>query len=932
MANPLNCLNILYINIRSLRNKVSDLVDIIQTSKNILHVIVLTETWIYSNEVNYFDIPSYSAAHSCRNTRGGGACIYVRNGLEYSINDINIPFIGCNIVSVYLPEQKIYVYGLYRPPQNKFSDFIGDFDKLLDKQNKACILIGDINLNLLNNTQHTTEYVNTIQMNGFQVQNTLTIEQATRISGSTKTASILDHIITNKDLKCNIKIDDHCISDHKIIYTKVNHIVYKKGKEYVERKKLNMEQWKNMVREEINQAKNIISFSQITEIINKTKEKCTEKHTLKIKENNNWITKEYLNKIKKRDKLYIRWKKTQSIHAEENFKKLKNEINNLRKKLQKNHAEKKFAEAQGNSKKTWKVLNELCSRNKKGGQSKHKLINTYGQTIEEDMDLAHEFNIHFNTIGQNLAKNIHPKTKIFTEEEWASTIFLQPTDPIEVKEIIESLKNNTSPGCDNITKAEVQYLYEIIAKQVVDIINAVLESGKYPEELKTGKIIPIHKKGPQTDVNNYRPITLLSTFSKILEKVIKTRITKYIENTFGFDGRQYGFQKQSNTLGATVDLLEYISKELDQNKYVVAVFIDLQKAFDTVDINLLLEKTNKMGLRGNCEELIKTYSTNRKHFTTVNGQNSDTQYAKIGVAQGSVLGPLQYLLYVHSLKYANLESKYFMFADDTVLVHSSTDKTCLEQTINKDLDTYFEWLCWNRLSINTEKTVYMILKQKNKYSCKLNIKLNNKVLHEVTEYKYLGLTICNDLNFNAHVENVIGKLVPVIGAVRRCAHQLSNKAKYLVYNSIIEPHLRYLIPCWGNVSDYTLNKLQRCQNKAIKSIFSLDYYTATRNIYKQYPILKIKQIKKFEQYKLIYNIQKSTIKTSVVLNKSHDIHEHNLRSKDNLRNTYARTKKTQDSPIYRSVQAYEEIPKQITTTNFKRSCANLKKYLKDKEL
>lgn len=160
--------------------------------------------------------------------------------------------------------------------------------------------------------------------------------------------------------------------------------------------------------------------------------------------------------------------------------------------------------------------------------------------------------------------------------------------------------------------------------------------------------------------------------------------------------------------------LDYITSELDKNNYVVVIYIDLKKAFDTVDIEILLDKIWKMGFRGVCYRLLKTYSKGRKRFTRISNTVSETQKMKVGIAQGSVLGPLEYLIYVHNLKYVPIKSKYFMYADDTVLVMSGSDVEELETIINCDLDLYFEWLCNHKLSVNVEKTVYMIIKQKNK--------------------------------------------------------------------------------------------------------------------------------------------------------------------------------------------------------------------------
>ena len=166
-------------------------------------------------------------------------------------------------------------------------------------------------------------------------------------------------------------------------------------------------------------------------------------------------------------------------------------------------------------------------------------------------------------------------------------------------------------------------------------------------------------------------------------------------------------------------------------------------------------------MSGICYKLLKSYSRNRQQYTSVNNSNSETAEVEVGVAQGSVLGPLQYLLYVHSLKYVGLKATYFMFADDIVLVYSSENQNELQTIINTDLKNYFKWLCYNRLSINAEKTIYMVIKQKGTNNPVIHI--NKVVLKEVVEYKYIRLIIQNNLSWNAHVNNIISRVLPMVG-------------------------------------------------------------------------------------------------------------------------------------------------------------------------
>lgn len=920
-------LNVLYINIRSIRNKMSDINDIILTHKKIIHLIVLTETWIYPNEENCFNFNNYTALHNCRDTRGGGCSIYIREDLHYVQNNKHkIQIEDCNIVFLYLPKQKLSVIAIYRPPHSNCDVFSNELDKILEQQRNECIIIGDMNLDLLKQTQTINNYQNIIQMNGFKFQNEVLPRNATRVT--TNTASILDHIITNKNLACTIKLEDSDISDHKVIYIEIKKLIYLKKKEKVKRRFLMENKWLNNMQGKIEQNQ-ITTFQQLAEIIDTTKNECTKEYSIKIKQNNYWITREYLSKLKEKDALYVRWKRLKNEYCENEFKKAKNKLNNLRKKLQKQYAERRFNEAVGNSKKTWVVLNEICNANKSKNKKIHKIINSTGKTVKNDKEMAQEFNMHFSKVGDTLAAKIKQNSKtLFREEEVKESIILEPTTITEMKETINTLKNSCAPGVDGILKKDLQTLFRIIGTKMVELTNSVLQTGIYPEELKVAKIIPIFKKGDHDDANNYRPISLLSTFSKVLEKIIKTRLIKFIEANFKFDQQQYGFQCKSSTQGAAVDMLEYITNELDKNKYVITVFVDLQKAFDTVNIKLMMNKLHKMGFRGTCYNLLKSYSNGRKHLTTINNENSEQINLNVGVAQGSVLGPILYLLYVHSLKYANLKASYFKFADDTVLVYSGDGAKQIEELVNSDLNQYFSWLCYNRLSLNAQKTVYMVSKQTGKPPLNPQININEVALEKVSEYKYLGLLISDKMTWDKHIETVTAKIVPMIGVIKRCSHQLNQRTKRLLYNSFIEPHFRYLITCWGNTSIALINKLQRLQNKAIKTIFGMNFYVPSEEIYKSLPYLKICELKILEQTKLIYAIQNKLLKTNVKLNENRQYYSYSTRNNQILRNAYARTKKKQDSPIYRSVQAYNKIPKTVLEGMIKEKCHNLKEYLR----
>ena len=247
-------------------------------------------------------------------------------------------------------------------------------------------------------------------------------------------------------------------------------------------------------------------------------------------------------------------------------------------------------------------------------------------------------------------------------------VSLRPVTELEISNVIDNLKKNAAPGHDGICVNNLLLFKKKLLPVLVKLINTAFQTGIYPDVLKISRVIPIFKAGEHNKIHNYRPISLISNISKIFEIIIKNRLVEFVSKYVGRDPYQYGFVENSGTLCATTDFVNYISSELDKGNFVVAIYIDLQKAFDVVDHSVLLDKLEKMGVRGVALSLLKTYLSNRRQYVTLNSADSAMLFNAAGVPQGSVLGPLLYTLHVLSLKNIKLSCKYFSFADDTVLV------------------------------------------------------------------------------------------------------------------------------------------------------------------------------------------------------------------------------------------------------------------------
>ena len=292
------------------------------------------------------------------------------------------------------------------------------------------------------------------------------------------------------------------------------------------------------------------------------------------------------------------------------------------------------------------------------------------------------------------------------------SLVIEETNPDEIIKLIDGLDINKSCREDDIPIKFIKLSSNIISGFLSDIFNKCIKLGVYPNLLKVAKVVPIFKKGSKDECSNYRPISLLMNINKLFEKIIHKRMYSFLEKKKILNQNQYGFRKNSNTAFAIYDLIENKLKNLDENLYTCALYVDLSKAFDTVDHNILSKKLYHYGIRGIALELINNYLLNRKQYVFVNGVKSNQTLIKIGVPQGSVLGPLLFLLYINDLPYASsLITK--LFADDTCLIFSALTIDQLQIDINREMHKIHNWMSANKPSINYLKTKYIIIQRNN---------------------------------------------------------------------------------------------------------------------------------------------------------------------------------------------------------------------------
>ena len=338
----------------------------------------------------------------------------------------------------------------------------------------------------------------------------------------------------------------------------------------------------------------------------------------------------------------------------------------------------------------------------------------------------------------------------FMKERINNVFLIGHVSEEEVPDIIKSLENK-SAGPASIPIKLLKLIPDLIILPLCNIINVSFNTGVFPSLLKIVKVIPIHKGGSTQDMNNYRPISLLSIFDKIIEKLMHKRLYNYMEDNNILYHKQFGFRKGNATINALIQITEKIKESNEKGKFGCGIFIDLCKAFDTVNHDILLTKLEHYGIRDSALNWFESYLSKRKQFVSVNGENSKLRELSCGVSHGSVLGPLLFLIYINDLPNISSKLDIFLFADDTNIYYENESFIELEKTVNKELKNLYLWLSVNRLALNIEKTNFLIFHPFNKpLKYNVTIKIHKKAILEAKYIKYLGVLIDSILSWKEH--------------------------------------------------------------------------------------------------------------------------------------------------------------------------------------
>ena len=441
--------------------------------------------------------------------------------------------------------------------------------------------------------------------------------------------------------------------------------------------------------------------------------------------------------------------------------------------------------------------------------------------------------------------------------------------------LIKKLKTNKAKRTSGIETRFVKYANPVISVFLSKLINSCISDGIYADSLKVAEVILIFKNGGRDRTTNYRPISLLSQFNKVFEKILYNRIYSHLIRYKLLREYQFGFRKNSSTTLAISKIYDESLNNIDQGMYTCCIFLDLKKAFDTVDHYLLLQKLEiTYGFGGVALDIMKSYLTNRQQFTKIRNKHSTKQNINCGIPQGFLLGPLLFILYINNLPSASLFSST-LFADDTLLSMADKHLDTLEKRVNSELKLIDDWLQNNKLSLNYSETCYLLF---NKHphilvNSKFSVHMNHSKIEKSNSVKYLGLLIDDKLNCSAHAQYLSLQLAKCCSMLYQVRGYVTEQTLIMLYHSFACSRISYRITAWGTAANKYLKEIETKLNKIMRTITWNKKFSRATQLYKNLKLLKLRGVYNLELVKFMHQIYSNKIFT-----KLEKIHSHKIRT------------------------------------------------------
>ena len=946
-----------HLNVRSIVKKIDQLRILLNGSK--IDILTISESWLKPHiHSDLVSISGFEHLRLDRSTkiksrkRGGGLLTYVNSkhsSLCEPLVELNKSneYIEVQWVLIHRPQCKnVVVCNVYRPPSGdlkKAVNYLEECVKTINMSKVDLFILGDLNVNYKNRATPNFK-----KLHFFAQSNGLTqyIKNTTRNTDKSKT--LIDLAMSNsKSVNCSGTLE-HFISDHQPIY-----LVHKKGRDVRHSEIFKGRSYRNYNKDLFTSKLLAIDWDSYYELdspgqawdfLLKSLEVILDEmcpvRTFKVKNYRpDWITNELLEQIKDRDYFYKKAKKLDDKDSWNIAKHLRNATNSNIRQAKKEFILNELKENENNCKKFWKTIRKVVPSGS-SSSSQDILLKDKGSKIDKS-EVAGFINDYFinvgNVPGQGTCSpkpgqstsftkpgNVPPCLDLTEEGEPVCLDELEPAilKEIEVHRAVREINISKSSGVDNVSSFAIKEAFLKLIPEVTLMYNLSLQNSEFPAAWKKALVIPIPKAGDSTQVKNYRPISLLPLPGKILERLVHSQLSEHLESLELLAPEQHGFRKKHSTIHSAAQVTNFISSKMDSKLPTLVTYIDFRKAFDCVQHPILLDKLSHLNLSDSFVNWIRSYLAAREQRVLANGIFSASQYRQ-GVPQGSVLGPLFYIVYANDLIKTVKNCEIALYADDTILFTANNNFQKSLDCMQHDIDAIAGWCNTNGIMANTEKTKVMIFGSTSslKHIPPFDLTFDNTSLQQVLSYKYLGLTLDNQLNYSLHVSKVIASVSGKLKQFQRMRGFLS--AALLVYKCMLLPVLEYGDVFLSAATAVNRKKLQTLQNKGLRCALNKGLETSSESLHTEANILKLKYRREQHLLNLMYDWSldsaklKSKSKGGVVTRSS---------SKRQLRVKKPNTEKFKKALTYRGPKKWNALPTDIHQITdkaaLKRSIAN----------
>ena len=881
-------LQVINLNIRGMNRNYENLSLYLNNFKVKFDIIMLSETHISSDIINknihnHYPLEGYDTFYIRSGIKFGGVLMYVKSDLNAAyVHELTGSNTNCDYVYVKLIHNKksLYIGTYYRHCKAQSTDKVMFIDTLQQHlssntlNNVDTIIGGDFNICLMKSTRNTESlmYLNTLLQNQMECH----IFKPTRIeyhknSLQIKSATLIDQISSNLlRFSCQSGNLYYHGSDHfanfliveKFLKTeakKVKTPVFRRNLKNIDLDMLQTDfvniDWYSKVVVENNIDTCFESIIDETNTLLEKHAPLTEMSRRKAKFRcNAWVDNELLREIRLRDKLFEKKKNSPNDTNKELFRVQKNKVTSVLRNKKRKYFKEYFIKYRQNTSKTWEGINLAMDNTKYKKSLPQVVYDLNGDSINSPLGKAKSFAKYFKDVPNNALKKIKPARFWYMDYfryKKANNNYLKLYDcnNNEITKHILQLKNRSSPGPISIPNVFLKLIADQISQPLSIAINKSLRAGYFPNLLKLGKQTPVYKTGPCT-LNNYRPITVCSSFAKLLEKVVRDRLQNFLLENNILSKYQFGFRKKHSTTHATINLLEATLDGLDNKLKVGGVFLDVSKAFDCVDHDILLKKLEFYGIRDTALMWMESYLKNRKQYVEINGIKSEEYTTDIGVPQGGVLSAILFIIFTNDISESTNKLKFSIFADDTCLI-VAVDRSSYDDLLKCEMQKVIDWFSSNKLLLNIDKTEYVffgphypfnyikgehdltelhetgplylfqhpdpdydgpnhtIVNKRGEFCLEELHRMAPKYLLEehilnddctiITandKVKYLGLFIDTKLHFKHQISIVCCKINRMIGVFWKCLNTINIETKKIIYHSLVESYLNFGIMIW----------------------------------------------------------------------------------------------------------------------------------------